>query len=64
MTTWEWWVLLACGFLVLVIYMVFDVNAAILMSEKLLKNEKVHAFLCFAMRRSRWNVSGACAVYG
>lgn len=52
MTTWEGWVLLACGFLVLVIYTVFDVNAAILMSEKLLKDERVHALplLCDAAK--------------
>lgn len=42
MTSWQGWTLLALGFLVLVIYTVFDINATILMSEKLLRDEDIH----------------------
>lgn len=43
MASWQGWVLLGLGFLELVIYTVFDINAKILLSEKLLNGEKVHA---------------------
>lgn len=42
MTSWEGWVLLLLGFLLLVIYTVFDINAAVLLSDRLLKGEKIH----------------------
>lgn len=66
MRTWEGWVLIILGFLALVIYTVFDINATILLSEKLLKSEKVNvpvllrdAVLSLKQFRSIW---GALAI--
>ncbi len=40
--TWQGWMLIILGFLALVIYTVFDINATILLSDKVLKGEKFH----------------------
>lgn len=42
MASWEGWILLLCSFLLLVVYTVFDINAVILMSDRLLSGQKVH----------------------
>lgn len=42
MRTWQGWVLIFLGFLALVIYTVFDINATILLSDKLLRDEEIH----------------------
>lgn len=63
MASWEGWVLILCGFLLLVIYTVFDVNAAILMSDRLLRGKQIHvlpllrdAFGALGKFRNLWGV--------
>lgn len=41
MRSWQGWVLILLGFLVLVVYTIFDINAVILISYKIIHNEKI-----------------------
>ena len=41
MRSWQGWLLIACGFLALVVYTVFDINAAILISDRVLHGKKL-----------------------
>ena len=41
--SWQGWLLILCGFLALLIYTVFDVNATILLSNKVLRDERIRA---------------------
>lgn len=40
--SWQGWLLICFGFIALIIYIVFDVNAMIIISDKVIHNEKIH----------------------